>query len=454
MRMDVRTFNYEEVIFMSTTAETAGAASGASAGASAGSWKRDADILRPLAKKCAEIASLPLMRERRRRMTENNDLAAGRPPVLIFELPWHELNADGKLDLICENGFARQLEWHLRSTLFQWEHFPGDMYVEPAYAIEKAISWTGFGLNVIEEARHTDENGGIYSHYYADQLANEGDVEKIKSPVITAFPEKDAENVALASELLGGALGVELRGYNLTFNPWDLITEYRGVTPVFVDLCDRPGHMHAIMDALTNASIASAEQMERLGLLECRNPYLHCTPSFTKAVPARPLGEGAPPRFSDIWLRATAQIFAEVSPAMHEEFDVQYCKRLADRCALTYYGCCEPLHNKIEMLKKNLGNLRKIGVTPWADEERCAEQIGCGYVFAKKPNPAHVAIKADPDVIRAETVKTIELCHKYGCPYEFALKDISTVSYKLENLSVWDKTVRETLDAYYGKQGV
>jgi hypothetical protein len=203
------------------------------------------------------------------------------------------------------------------------------------------------------------------------------------------------------------------------------------------------------MKAFTDASISEYEQFERLGLLEFRNPYLHCTPEFSDCTPAADYVAGDAPRLKDVWFRSMAQMFSEISPEMHEEFDIQYGKQLADRCALTYYGCCEPLHDRIPMLKKNFKNLRKIGVTPWADEERSAEQIGRDYVYARKSNPAFVAIKADKDVIRAETAGTVDICMKYGCPYEFVLKDISTVSYRPENLTIWSNTVKEVLDNHY-----
>ncbi len=80
-----------------------------------------------------------------------------------------------------------------------------------------------------------------------------------------------------------------------------------------------------------------------------------------------------------------------------------------------------------------------------------AEQMGGKYVYARKPNPAHVAIHTDPQVIREETEKTVRLCQKYGCPVEVALKDISTVSPRPENLIVWAETVSEVLDRYYGE---
>ena len=135
---------------------------------------------------------------------------------------------------------------------------------------------------------------------------------------------------------------------------------------------------------------------------------------------------------------------------MHDEFDLEYLTRIAPRFAYTYYGCCEPLDNKIEILKKRIPNLRKIGCSPWANVEKCAEQIRGDYVLSRKPNPANVAIKTDPDIIRREIEETVKICIKYGCPYDISLKDISTVSNKPENLIIWAKTATEVLDKYYG----
>ena len=145
-----------------------------------------------------------------------------------------------------------------------------------------------------------------------------------------------------------------------------------------------------------------------------------------------------------------AQMFSTVSPAMHDEFDIQYSIPLASRCAYTYYGCCEPLDDRIDKLKQ-YPNLRKVGCSPWANVERCAEQLGGDYVLSRKPNPANVAISTDPDQIRAEISETARLCLKYGCPCDITLKDISTVSYKPQNLIVWAETASAVLDEYYGE---
>ena len=146
-----------------------------------------------------------------------------------------------------------------------------------------------------------------------------------------------------------------------------------------------------------------------------------------------------------------AQSFGIISPAMFEEFEIDYLQSVAKRFAYTYYGCCEPLDNKIDVIKK-IPNLRKIGCSPWANVEKCAEQIGGDFVLSRKPNPANVAIKTDVDVIRREIEETVKTCIKYDCPYDYVLKDISTVSNCPENLIIWAQTVNDVLDKYYGAE--
>ena len=45
----------------------------------------------------------------------------------------------------------------------------------------------------------------------------------------------------------------------------------------------------------------------------------------------------------NVWGRGLAQILASVSPAMHDEFEIQYAMRAMESFGLVYYGCCEPV---------------------------------------------------------------------------------------------------------------
>ena len=56
-----------------------------------------------------------------------------------------------------------------------------------------------------------------------------------------------------------------------------------------------------------------------------------------------------------------------------------------------------------------------------------------------------------PSSASPEIEDTVKACIKHGCPCEFVLKDISTVSHKPENLIVWAQTVSDVLDQYYDK---
>jgi len=404
--------------------------------------KRERETLRELAKVYAETAALPVQAERMSRGRDINDLKPRRPMVWLHELPWHEFDSDAKLALTCEDDFARHMEMFFRRTLFRWEHFQADMVVENAFPIGKGYTDSGMGLPIQEDQLWTDDRNYVVSHHYKDQLDNLEKVQALQEPIITAYPENDAANVAKAQDILGDILPVRLHGYNVYYAPWDLIPQYRGVTPALIDLIERPDLIHATLKKLQQFGLSMMRQRQALGLLDTFEPDVHCTPPYVSDLPPGT-------ELKNIWFRAMGQMLTDVSPSMFAEFELEYLRPLMKECGLTYYGCCEALDSKIELLK-TVPNLRKLGVPCRSNLETCAEQIGGDYVYAHKPNPAHVAGVFDENTVREEITRVIEACTTHGCPYEFVLKDVSTVSYKYENLVKWTKTVKAVIDGYYG----
>ena len=63
--------------------------------------EKDREILRELAGRLAEIAALPVQKETEKLYRAVNGLHMIRPVVLLDELPWNQLNAEGELDLKC-----------------------------------------------------------------------------------------------------------------------------------------------------------------------------------------------------------------------------------------------------------------------------------------------------------------------------------------------------------------
>ena len=408
---------------------------------------REITVVRELAKQYMEIAVSDRHVRMRQRFRDSNDLKIVRPPLIMEEIPWHEMNMDGELDCVCTDERLRGMEWKLRMQLFREKHFRCDNYIEPVWTVGKSFENSGIGFEAQEEQRVWDEHNHIVSHHYTDVMEDERCLEKYHDPVITAHPEKDRENLAFAQEVLGEIMPVELRGCGIYYPPWDRIARLRGVEPILTDIYDRPEYLHRIMALFTRGMACEMDQMNALGLYDPRLIALHCTPGQVT-----PDHEPDPAHYTcrDIWFRTMAQMFSSISPDAHYEFDMQYSIPLAARCAFTYYGCCEPLHDRIDKIKR-YPNLRKIGVSPWADVEKSAEAIEGKYVLSRKPNPANVAQDTDPEVVRKEIESTVRLCRKYGCPCDITLKDISTVSYRPRNLIVWAETASEVLDEYYGE---
>ena len=410
--------------------------------------ERDHDIriIRELAKRYMEIALSDRHVRMRKRFLDTNDLKRVRPPVLIDEIPWEQMNIDHALDCSCEDGELRGIEYALRICLFREKYLKCDNFIEPFWVVKKSYASTGNGLDMKERVIRV-ENSSIASHEFEDVLADEAALKKYHDPVITAYPEKDAAKVAHMQEIFGDTLPIVLQGHGISFGPWDRIVRFRGVEPILFDMYDRPEYLHRIVALFTREMKVEMDQMEALHLYDPNRIALHCTPGYVTVKDPSPEGEYG---CRDMWFRTMAQLFSSVSPAAHDEFDIQYTIPLASRCAYTYYGCCEPLHDRIDILKK-IPNLRKIGVSPWADVARSAEQIGGDYVLARKPNPANVAFVTDPAVVKKEIVETVELCRRYGCPFDYVLKDISTVGDRPENLILWANTVSDVLDGYYGE---
>lgn len=410
---------------------------------------QDVLILRELANQYAQIAYEAEEEKIWDLHASLNDLHPGRPVVLIDELPWHELNADGFLTLQCQDPDFCRAEDFLRKTIFRHSYFPGDMLVKPYFPVGKVIHTTGIGVEVREETRAADSAGGVVSHKYENQFHSLEDVEKLHNQAITYDAEASLHQYGKICGAIGDILPVKLvgeaTGYGLGHKPWDIIATVMSVDNLLYGLVDEPELMHALAGKLTDIFVDTVRQYEELNLLDADTPYCHCSSAASRDLLKTPI-DYRHVKSENVWGRGLAQIFASVSPAMHEEFEIPYAVKALKSFGLVYYGCCEPLDNKIEIIKK-IPNLRKISITPWADINRAAEAVGKSYVISAKPNPANVPFaRENPDLIRREIRMLVEACRKNGTPCEILLKDISTAGYNLENLVVWHKIAKEEVE--------
>lgn len=411
--------------------------------------KQDKETLRELGGEIARIAALPVHKEKAQLWRKLNDLDSVRPMVWINEIPWNEMNVNDELTLRCEHPWARQLEDNLRKTVYQWKHMPGDMVVNDYIECPLAIHSTDFGIKEDVDIAMTDGTSEIYSRHFKIQINEPEDIDKIKLPTITHIQQATDISYQAMRDIFEGIIPVKKVGQtHIWFTPWDFLIRWWGVEEAMIDLIMRPELVHAAYERMVDAWMAELDQFvgQNLLSLDCNNTRIGSGGyGYVSSLP----GENYNPDFiqpHNMWGCSNAQIFSSVSPEMHWEFALEHDLRWLKRWGLTYYGCCEPVDRKVDLLRR-IPNLRKITVSPWCNSARVINDIGTDYVMSRKPSPAIFAGEWSPERAEAELR---EFMDKTGgqCHVELIMKDISTVMYQPQKLWAWEKIAMRVAEDY------
>ncbi len=400
------------------------------------------EIVRRLAARIAVVAQQPIQQEKITLWTALNDLKPQRPMLWITEIPWGEFeDRIDALQPVCTDERYRSIERQLRRKLFVAENLPCDEVVENVFRVGITVDGADFGPTV-DEQRIEQGLSPIQSHHYEPVIRDVADIEKIQMPRIAYDAEATARNLAFHEEIFGDLLPVRPSGVRAHFfNAWDRVVRWTGVTEALIDLCERPEYIHALMRRYTDAFLSRMDQFTDLELLDDPRPAPRVGSGGAGYTSELPQPEAVAGRWRPIdqWGGATPQIFSEVSPAMHDEFALRYEMEVMERCGLNYYGCCEPLHNKMGILEK-APRLRKISISPWCDVAKAAAEATRAYVFSHKPSPAILA-EDRFDGERAEQDIRDRLARSDGMPCEFIMKDISTVRGDVRRVIDWCRRV-------------
>jgi hypothetical protein len=157
-------------------------------------------------------------------------------------------------------------------------------------------------------------------------------------------------------------------------------------------LYDAPQTIHWLMEYMTQDRERLFEFLEREQLLAPNTDNQMAGPrayGYVSELPG-PEADGRT-RLKDLWGWAESQESTVISPDMYKEFFLPYLARLAARFGLVYYGCCEPVHDRLAMIMQAIPNLRSVSVSGWADFRQVAEMLGRRYVYSRKPTPAYIS---------------------------------------------------------------
>ncbi len=402
------------------------------------------DILRDLARQYIEIASLPIQQERRDLWTAHNSLKPTRVPILATFGMWNVWCRElwNEKALKCMDPILRSCELELRMKLFQHE-VGDDSIVEPWLRV-KAVSEREYGnyWGVKEENIPSGVEGGAWM--FRPPVNEWSDMAKL-SPPPHRFREKEtAEKFQRIQETIGDIVPVALdrspaamgfRG-DISTN----LARLRGLEQIMIDMYECPDDLKKMLAFMRDGVISNIRAGEAAGDITLLSHQNQCHTYGGGLEGSRP--DSGPRKLKQIWGYFAAQEFTLISPAMHEEFMLNYQLPIMNQYGLTAYGCCEDLTKKIDMLRK-VPNLRIIAVAPLADVAKCAEQIRGDYVFSWRPNPTDM-VCCGYDEGRVRKIIREGLTAAKGCHVHIHLKDVETLEGDYDRLKRWVRVVRDT----------
>jgi len=406
--------------------------------------QKDIDLLRGLAQRVADISALPIQKEKAELWRKVNDLEMQRPVFLIEEIPWHEMNVDDELTNQTDGPWLRGIETYLRREIYKWKHMPADMVVNDYIPCPLVIHNTEFGISEDVDIVKTDETSDVVSRHFNPQIVNPEDIEKIKMPVITHDEEATEKNFQNMCDIFDGIMPVKKEGIkHIWFTPWDFLIRWWGIEQAMMDMVLRPQMVDDIVSKMVDSSLCGLEQLEKLNLLTSGNDNNRVGSGgygYTGEL------DGSAATATSMWGCSNAQIFSEVSPEMHWEFALKHEMRWLEKWGMTYYGCCEPLDLKMDLMRK-IPNLRKISMSPWIDLERAVKEVGNSYAFSSKPSPAVLAeTEWNPATVRSNLKDFLDKAK--GCQIEIIMKDISTVRNEPQRLWEFQEIAMELVQEF------
>ncbi len=404
-------------------------------------------VLKGLAAQVAEIAARPIMEERKGLWKRHNALESTRPVILCDpENGWNEIIPESSIR--CVNDVARHWEDYLRKLVFWGDEMNDDFVVEGVFNIPyvfRDTQWNVAGSRRVATEKKTAEQGRAY--HIETVLEDFSQIKDLVKPELRIDVAASDAVLDIARELFDGTLDVRRKTvWFWSFGLTDDVVFLRGMERLMLDFYDEPGSVHALMKIIADGTMERLDFLESNGLLCLNNDGSFVGSGgmgFTDSLPAK--GFDGRVRTGDMWGLAESQVTVGVSPEMFREFIFPYQKKIMERFGLTCYGCCEPMDERFDIVRE-VKNLRRVSVSPWANRRIMAEKLGHSYIYSLKPSPSHLAMPhLDEELIGKDLDEILEIARD-NC-LELVMKDNHTLGNNPENIKTWVALARHRIEA-------
>jgi len=409
----------------------------------------DRGIIRELASKWKDIAERPVMSERKRLWKAVHDLKPKRPVILV-----ETASIDGFVgleELRCQDPFLRAVEQNLRDNVRHAEEVGDDVVLEPYFRIGWHLDCSDFGVNVETKPATVSKDEIALGYTFNFPIRAPEDVKLLKKRTFTVDRAKTLERQRLLEDAMGDLLPVRVGNYDPFLAQWGdegwtgmfffgltwQIYRFIGNNGLLYWLYDAPDTIRWLMEYMCEDRDRLFAFLEREKLLVPNTDNQMAGPrayGYVSELPG-PDADGQV-KLKDLWGWAESQESTVISPDMYKEFFLPYLARLSAKFGLVYYGCCEPVHDRLAMILQAIPNLRSVSVSGWADFRKVAEMLGRRYVYSRKPTPAYIS-GANPDwgLVEADMRKTYEAAR--DCNLELLFRDIYTIARDRPRLARW-----------------
>ncbi len=326
--------------------------------------------LRELARRVRALAHTPANGERRAAWLALHDgPAPRRPMILVEEGGIRDRNRPFRFEPVCGPEPLRAVERDLRYALWWAEAVADDSVAVPYYPLRWRIDLGHYGVHAVN---HEGDNAGHLGAKRWDPPLRDlpRDLEKLRPCEPSVDRAGTEAHRAWVEDLIGDLLPTRMRG--LPFWTVGLTQEtifLMGLEELMLSMYDDPGSLHRLLAFQCGQWERRLDWLEAEGLVEDNNEndYVGSGSRGWITAPPETRAPGGWPRLRGTWGLSESQETVGVGPELFAEFVFPYQKRLADRFGWLYYGCCEPVHSRWDVIRK-FGNLRAVSVSPWCDE--------------------------------------------------------------------------------------